>query len=162
MCQFGSAFTLHLAVQCNQYELFLAGYVTRTGNPYNYNQVATLCRNQGGYLPDGTTSTASFSASITPPSQITSCVINLIRPYVDFPGGEVGNVWSSTCYTLQREEICVHWIVFQTGTDSEIRREVTKSGNKHFIYPVCQRGQCKTTLNVIVREIVCIVLGSIV
>ena len=154
MCQFRSAFTLHLAVQCNQYELFLAGPVTRAGNPYNYNQVSTFCANQGGYLPDGWTSTASISAAITPPSQITSCVINLIRPYVDAPGGEAGNIWSSTCYTSNREEICVHWIVLQTGTDSEIRRDVPKSGNKHFIYPVCQRGQCQTAFNVVVREIV--------
>ena len=142
MCQFRSAFTFHLAVQCNQYELFLAGHVRRTGNPYNYTQVRTLCSNQGGYLPDGWTSTASISAFITPLSQITSCVINLIRPYVDAPGGEVGNIWSSTCHTINREEMCVHWVVFQSGTDSQVRRDVDKSGNKHFIYPVCQRGQC--------------------
>ena len=142
MCQFRSASTLHLAVQCNQYELFLADHVRRPGHPYNYTQVATLCRNQGGYLPDGMTSTASYYAALTPPSQITACVINLIRPYVDAPGGEAGNVWSSTCHTIQQKEICVHWVVFQTGTDSEIRRDVDKSGNKHFIFPVCQRGQC--------------------
>ena len=140
MCQFRSAFTLHLAVQCNQYELFLAGPVTRTGNPYNYNQVSTLCTNQGGYLPD---STASASAAITRPYQITSCVINLIRPYADASGGEAGNIWSSRCYmAAAQKEHCIHWVVFQTGTASEIREDVDKSGNKHFIYPVCQRGQC--------------------
>ena len=140
-----SASTLHVAVQCNQSELFIAAPILKTGNGfYGYSQLSNICNQQGGYLPDG-----GGTALIIPPPRVTPCVYKLIQPYADKTTGEPGNIWSDFCYFRRNGlELCTNWVVLKTGTPNEIRQDAGKVGNKHFIYPVCQRGEWYTLANI--------------
>ena len=140
--------TLHLAVQCNESELFIAAPILKTGTvSYGYNQLRNICNQQGSSLPDG-----GGTKSITPPPRVTPCVYKLIQPYADKTTGEAGNIWSEFCDTQGGNDLCTFWVVHKDGNGNanEIRQSVGKAGNKHFIYPVCERSEYETVCNVMV------------
>ena len=137
-----STFNFPSDIECDAYVLFFGSSILNsTITPYNYTTISHLCRQRGGFVPDGG-GTADLDPP-DPPAMVTDCIYRLVQPYADRDVGESGNVWSDTCYRRGKTEYCNIWVVFKNGSGTnEVRRyRGGKTTNRHFIYPVCQKGQ---------------------